>query len=317
MRSPQPRHARILSTLLAGVLCAATAHASGDPVDSPIPPEAGTIQASGAAVVVPAGEEPMAAVQPPADEPQPYRPPAFPKMVLLDVGHVLSSPFRWQGSDWLFFSASTAAIGVLSLADESLSNSARERGTTLGFVGDTSQALGDARSFVLLGGFYLAGAIGLDSKAKDVCLDGLAASLIATGMITPVISTLVGRERPTAEQGAYSFKPFDGRSFPSGHATQAFAVASVIATSYDQLWVKVAAYGTAAVTAYIRVQRGQHFPTDVVAGALIGTAVGQSVVRFNRKLRSGEKEPEPTGVTLTVVPVVGDGSYGLSASLEF
>ena len=136
-------------------------------------------------------------------------------------------------------------------------------------------------------------------------------------MITPVIGTLVGRERPTEEQGAYSFHPFEGRSFPSGHATQAFAVASVIATSYDKFWVKATAYGLATMTAYSRVQRGKHFPTDVVAGAAIGTLVGRSVVRFNRKLRSGEKEPEASDSRLTLVPVLGGGTYGVSATLEF
>ena len=69
----------------------------------------------------------------------------------------------------------------------------------------------------------------------------------------------------------------------------------MIATSYDQLWVKVAAYGAASVGAYARVRRGKHFLTDVVAGAAIGTLVGRSVVHLNNRLRSGEKEPEKHG----------------------
>ena len=238
-------------------------------------------------------------------------------MVWLDVGHVVGQPIHWGGDQWLLFSASAAGLAAMSLADQSLSDRAREHGPTLGAVGETLEGLGDARSLVLLGGFYLAGLIGGDSKAKNVCLDGLAASLIASGIITPVVSTLVGRERPTAEQGAYSFRPFDGRSFPSGHATQAFSVASVIATSYDNLWVQVTAYGAAAVTAYVRVRQGNHFPTDVVAGALVGTLVGRSVVHFNTKLRAGEREPESPGVRLTVLPVLGGGTYGLSATLDF
>ena len=136
-------------------------------------------------------------------------------------------------------------------------------------------------------------------------------------MITPVLSTLIGRERPTSDQGAYAFHPFGGRALPSGHATQAFAVASVIATSYDQLWVKAAAYGAATVGAYARVRRGKHFPTDVVVGAVIGTAVGRSVVHFNQKLRSGEKEPESASARLTLLPLLGDGMLGASASLDF
>jgi hypothetical protein len=54
-----------------------------------------------------------------------------------------------------------------------------------------------------------------------------------------------------------------------------------------------------------------------VAGAAIGTLVGHSVVHFNRKLRSGEKEPERTGMRLTLVPVVSGGTYGVSATLDF
>ncbi len=248
---------------------------------------------------------------------RPSSPPSFPKMVLLDTGHVLGSPFRWGGREWALLAASTAAVAALTLADSAVSDAARERGSTLGFFGDTLEGLGDARSFVLLGGFYLAGAIGHDTKAKNVFFDGLSASLIASGMLTPVLSTLVGRERPTAGQGEYAFHPFGGRSFPSGHATQAFAVASVIATSYDQLWVKVTAYGAAAVTAYVRVQRGKHFASDVVASAAIGTLVGRSVVHFNRKLRSGQKEPESAGARLTILPVLGGGTFGFSASLDF
>jgi membrane-associated phospholipid phosphatase len=260
---------------------------------------------------------PPAETEAAAEAPQPPRPPGFPKMVLLDAGHVLTSPVRWSGREWLVFSASTAVVAALSLTDRTVSDAARERGSTLGVVGDTLEGLGDGRSFVLLGGFYLAGAIGHDAKAKNVFFDGLSASLIASGIITPVLSTLAGRERPTVDQGAFAFHPFEGRSFPSGHATQAFAVASVIATSYDQLWVKAAAYGAAAVTAYVRVQRGKHFPTDVLVAAAIGTAVGRSVVHFNGRLRSGEPEPESTGARLTVLPIVGDGTLGISASLVF
>lgn len=316
-RAERSMRGLILARLLAGAVFTFVSVANAQPVGPPPAPSdesAWTPQVEGTA---PATDESMPELPAPVAEAPPHRPPGFPKMVLLDTGHVLAAPFHWNGREWSLFAASTAALATMSLADESLSDAARDHGPTFGFVGDALNEFGSAGSFVVLGGFYLAGAIGKDSKAKNVCLDGLAASLIASGMITPVVSTLVGRERPTEEQGAYSFHPFEGRSFPSGHATQAFAVASVIATSYDQLWVKAAAYGVASVTAYSRVQRGKHFPTDVVAGAAIGTLVGHSVVHFNRKLRSGEKEPERTGTRLTLVPVLGGGTYGVSATLDF
>jgi len=316
VRYQRPQGVPLLATFLATVMCAVASLAEAQLSSLPSGTAAAAVRTVGIEEPVPAIEEPTVE-EAPAEAPPPYRPPGFPKMVLLDAGHVLSAPYHWTGREWSVFAASTAALATMSLADESLSDAARDRGPTFGAAGDAFNEFGSAGSFLALGGFYLAGAIGKDSKAKNVCLDGLAASLIATGMITPVISTLVGRERPTEEQGAYSFHPFEGRSFPSSHTTQAFAVASVIATSYDQFWVKAAAYGVASMTAWERVRRGKHFPTDVVAGAAIGTLVGHSVVRFNRKLRSGEKEPEATGTRLTLLPVVGAGTYGVSATLDF
>ena len=307
----------MFATLLAGAVCMAAPLASAQRVSPFLPPEGETVRTFGTEEIAPANGDSKVEIAPPSVEPQTYRPPIFPKMVLLDTAHVLTSPFRWGGREWALFSASTAAVAALSLADKSVSDAARERGPTLGTLGDTLEGLGDGRSFLLLGGFYLAGVIGHDTKAKNVFFDGLSASLIASGILTPVLSTLVGRERPTVEQGAYSFHPSEGRSLPSGHSTQAFAVASVIATSYDQLWVGVAAYGAATVGSYARVRRGKHFPTDVVVGAVIGTAVGRSVVHFNRKLRSGEKEPEGAGTRLTLLPLLGDGTLGVSATLDF
>lgn len=72
----------------------------------------------------------------PFEEPLPSRFPSFPKMVLLDTAHVLTSPFHWRGREWFLLSASTAAVAALTLADETVSDAARERGPTLGFFGD-------------------------------------------------------------------------------------------------------------------------------------------------------------------------------------
>lgn len=242
-----------------------------------------------------------------------------PKWFWLDFKHVVAQPFHGDGNDWLTFAGGVALVGVSMPADEKTSDWARKHASKLGAVGDTLEGLGDERAMVLLTAFYLEGAIFKDSKAKDVCLDGLIASAIGSGLLNAGIATVVGRDRPTDEKGAFSFHPFRGRSFPSGHTTGAFAVASVIATHYDQLWVQVLAYGGATVAGYERLRRGKHFLSDVIAGALIGTAVGRSVVHYNDKLRAGkaETEPEKRGMRLSLFPIVGDRTYGLSATLTF
>ncbi|HEV8268109.1 MAG TPA: phosphatase PAP2 family protein [Thermoanaerobaculia bacterium] len=243
------------------------------------------------------------------------------KTLWVDAKHILPAPFHWDGHDWLVFSAGVAATTVFFPYDQEISEKARRDTTPLGEVGTQLEGLGDARSIALLFGFYGAGAIIRDQKAKDVCIDGLVASTLAAGIVTPIVSTVVGRERPTQDMGAFAFHPFEGRSFPGGHVTQTFAVVSVIASSYDQWWVKVAAYGAGLVSVYERVRRGKHFLSDNVAGAFIGTAIGTSVVRYNRKLRSGEvtgevERPRP-GPALTLYPFAVEGGLGLGGTFSF
>jgi membrane-associated phospholipid phosphatase len=68
----------------------------------------------------------------------------------------------------------------------------------------------------------------------------------------------------------FAFSP-DYASFPSGHATNIFAFATVIA----MLWPKgrVLLYTVAVWIAASRVLIGQHYFTDVVAGAILGTVI--------------------------------------------
>ena len=69
-----------------------------------------------------------------------------------------------------------------------------------------------------------------------------------------------------------------GTSFPSGHATAAFAVATVMARRYGQhKWVPWVAYGVAGLISISRVPNMAHFPSDVFLGA----ALGYTITRFD------------------------------------
>ncbi len=97
-------------------------------------------------------------------------------------------------------------------------------------------------------------------------------------------TVLFHRPRPILYTGAAAANatPDNGLSFPSGHATLAFAAIAAYASiahrrGGDPAGRKVATWamvGTAAGTALLRVVARRHFPTDVMAGAILGTASG-------------------------------------------
>ena len=112
----------------------------------------------------------------------------------------------------------------------------------------------------------------------------LETAAIAFGTRT-VLKHLVERPRPYMYYDDYPQEDDWNRSFPSGHTLMSFAgasFASYVFCKYNpgSRWnipVTVASYAIAAATAALRVASGNHFTTDVLAGAAIGTAIGIGV----------------------------------------
>ena len=78
-------------------------------------------------------------------------------------------------------------------------------------------------------------------------------------------------------------------SFPSGHAAMSFAAATVLARSVPRP-VAPLLFVLAALIAWSRVYVGVHYPTDVLAGALLGTAIGLTAPRL---LAAGLRRSRP------------------------
>jgi len=209
-------------------------------------------------------------------------------MVVDDVKYVVASAARWNQAEW--HQAEWAMLGILGTAaiiDRSLQDEMRRHAPNDNHLIQQMERLGAQYSIGVLCGFYLAGVAGNDT-ATQVAQDGLAASLIASGLITPVIKFVVGRSRPRDQVGTAHFKPFSdpNASFPSGHTTEAFALARVVAQHYDQPWVGYSAYTLVGLVGLARSYHDAHFASDILAGALIGTWTAKSVVAHNRQLRN-------------------------------
>lgn len=147
-------------------------------------------------------------------------------------------------------------------------------------IGDAGNRLGDGLTLVLISlgigavGFRLAW-----PSWKSACIHTLLAHGVA-GLFAQILKHTIGRPRPRLMLGqnwdmAPSFESgFD--SFPSGHATASFAVATVLAHYFPK--GKMVWFGLAAFVGTCRVIKGSHFPTDVLGGVLVGIVTGLAIV---------------------------------------
>jgi hypothetical protein len=235
---------------------------------------------------------------------------SYPEVLLDDVKYVVTAPARWEETEWKQAGwASLAVVGTALVIDKPLRDEMRRHS------GDHSaivqvERFGVQYAAATIGGFYVFGALTDDEEAVQVAKDGVAASLIASGIITPAIKLVSGRSRPRDDRGVYHFQPFSesNSSFPSGHTTEAFALAAVVADHYDSSWVSISAYSIAGLVGLARTYHHAHFASDVVAGAMIGTLVGKTVVSHNAALKSDN---------VVLLPEVSRGLIGIRIAGSF
>ena len=120
------------------------------------------------------------------------------------------------------------------------------------------------------------------------------AGVIATGTIinlgiTAGLKYLVKRKRPfTTYKGIIvnkSGSPCLDPSFPSGHSSTSFMLATSLSLAYPKWYIIAPVYLYAGTVAYSRMDLGVHYPTDILAGALIGTGSAYFTYKINKNLK--------------------------------
>ena len=154
-----------------------------------------------------------------------------------------------------------------------------------------------------------------NDKAVNVGEDMISASLISAA-VNQTFKVTVNRYRPRDNQGTVNLQGYTGlnnnSSFPSGHTTEAFTLASVIASSYaDESWVAYTVYPIAGMVGVARMYLDAHWASDVVASAFIGTWVGKSIVSHNNSLRNNNKKQ------VSIMPDVAPGYTGVRLVSDF
>lgn len=130
------------------------------------------------------------------------------------------------------------------------------------------------------GGFYLLLGVVLATFEPSNGLLFLLAGLFAYAIELPLyllLKNTIKRDRPC---DALPFEayivPSDKFSFPSGHAAAAFVFATLITHFYPPF--SLLAYSIASLVGISRVLLGVHYPTDIVAGAVLGTVCAMSAL---------------------------------------
>ena len=250
----------------------------------------------------------------PTPAPLPPPPPSAPKVVGdalwneikrygSDTAALVVAPFHWDARDGWRAGGAAVLIGGAFAADRAVYDAfARNRSDFTDSVSKYTTWFGGGGGFAVAGGLIVTGlAVGSDD-VRDMGRDALEASIIAGLFTNVVIKPTAGRWRPSESDGDTKFDPFSGHtSFTSGHATQAFAVASVIAMRAPGWIIPTIAYGLATVVACDRINDRAHFASDVVTAALFATATGRFLVHRHRKEEA--LVPAEPRAAVEVVPI--------------
>lgn len=142
----------------------------------------------------------------------------------------------------------------------------------------------------LQGGLYIYGTAKKNEALRQTQFLSLSSELLAVG-VTYGLKYTVRRHRPyVTYPDIKTTRTHKDPSFPSGHSTLAFAFATNTML-YGQKWYyTVPAYAWAAGVAWSRMHKGVHYPSDVLGGALVGTAVPLAVFFLkNHFITAGRK----------------------------
>lgn len=270
--------------LLFAVMITLTADASTQTVPSPSP----TPQAS---------QSPT-----PKASPTPSLEKQFFKNIACDQIAIWTSPFRLRGQDakWLVpLGLSTAAL------------IATDRRTSA-FVSRNGSLPAVSRNFSQGGSFYATGGvaaglyiIGRSTGNRRMRETGLLAAeaLIDSGIVAQTLKFTTQRPRPNNDGGRGRFFT-GGNSFPSGHATSVWSLATVIAYEYqDRPFIRYGAFAAATAVSLSRYSGRNHFLSDVLVGSAIGFGIGRFVYRA-RHVEIKKANDNPLPKTTKLIPVI-------------
>ena len=229
---------------------------------------------------------------------------------------IVTGPLRFDQDDWINVAIVVGTTGALLLADEVLADFWQDdiRNSVTDDAASGFEEIGEFEhlAYAALGSYAISELLGA-KREKAAALMAFE-SLVLTGLLTNGLKWAGGRERPANTDNRFEWEGPSGdgfsASFPSGHASQAFSVASVIAEVYDDEypWVPFVIYPAAAGVGLARVNDDRHWFSDIFVGGALGYFIGRMVVEYNPFLRDNN---------LMILPFSDSGGQGVNFSYAF
>jgi membrane-associated phospholipid phosphatase len=222
-----------------------------------------------------------------------------------DLKAEVLAPAHWNRTEWERAALVVGTVTVLMHEDEHIARSIQaRRNSRTNSIARAVTPIGGGRGLQLSAAMVLAGLLARNDGLRDTGRDAFESQILAAGVITPLLKKGFGRQRPNQdEMNSHDFDPGSTQdSFPSGHSTSAFALASAIAGHSDGWIVPTVAYTVASSVAVARLNDNVHWASDVFAGAVIGTATGRMIARRHRAAAHTAE--------WSMVPIIADRRVG-------
>ena len=234
------------------------------------------------------------------------------KGIFSDIAYTASSPLIWDRSDWITAGWVAGGTGMFIALDEEIHSTFKDnRGSTTDGLAGIFEPFGNgAFTIPALATVYFLSHFHENEKAKRTTLIAMVSFLI-TGLYTTVLKASFGRHRPSTGDSSTSFDGFsiDHNSFPSGHTSTAFAIATVFANEYEKTpYIKHISYGLATLTGLSRINDEKHWASDVFIGAALGYFTSKTLLRLHNNKK---------GQHFTIYPRADSRGGGIVLSKKF
>jgi membrane-associated phospholipid phosphatase len=147
--------------------------------------------------------------------------------------------------------------------------------------------ISNSDAFVVAGVPLTMAVIGWKNHDKKLTRNAyvIAIGSVVNAGLTNALKYTINRDRPFVTYPDITKKAKGGSpSFPSGHTSSAFATATSLSLAYPKWYVIAPSFIYAGAVGYSRMDLGVHYPSDVLAGAVIGSGCAWLTWKVNQKL---------------------------------